>query len=231
MKRTFFLLILVLLSWKPTLQAQTVEDKLATDSVMIEKSDLAVDSMVTNVPLPLPRPVFSLAAPGFDGCSPWYMGTYGPSWYLHEGFNAQLSMSISAGIGKHAPSGVGFGQSAAFAYALPLSKRFSLAAGVYAQNMDWGAYHNTDVGFSAVLGYKVNDVVSLYAYGTKSFKPKDDFRSVGYFPMYMDYVRDRIGAMAEFKIGENAAIQISVEHSSSPAPRMSEPIRSDIFPR
>ena len=231
MKKSFLLLILFLGGVCFSAQAQQLEDKAVMDSVNIENGAMVADTLTTRTPLPLPRPVFSLAAPGFDGCSPWYMGTYGPSWYLHEGFNAQLSMSISAGIGKHAPSGVGFGQSAAFAYALPLSKRFSLAAGVYAQNMDWGAYHNTDVGFSAVLGYKVNDVVSLYAYGTKSFKPKDDFRSVGYFPMYMDYVRDRIGAMAEFKIGENAAIQISVEHSSSPAPRMSEPIRSDIFPR
>lgn len=230
MKRSFFLLIFLVGSLLCTAQAQTVVEKTATDTVTIENGDLAVDSLPTNVPLPLPRPVFSLAAPGFDGCSPWFRGTYGPSWYLHEGFNAQLGMSISAGLGKHAPSGVGFGQSAAFAYALPLNKRFSLAAGVYAQNMDWGAFHNTDVGFSAVLGYKVNDAISLYAYGTKSFKPKNDFRNVGYFPLYMDYVRDRIGAMAEFKIGENAAIQISVERSSSPAPRSGAPIRSDVFP-
>lgn len=230
MKRSFFLLICLIGGLFFTAHAQTVVEETAMDSVTIENGRLLPDTLATRTPLPLPRPVFSLAAPGFDGCSPWFMGTYGPSWNLHEGFNAQLSMSISAGLGKHAPSGVGFGQSAAFAYALPLNKRFSLAAGVYAQNMDWGAYHNTDVGFSAVLGYKVNDVVSLYAYGTKSVKPKDDFRNVGYFPLYMDYVRDRIGAMAEFKIGENAAIQISVEHSSSPAPRCSAPVRSDIFP-
>lgn len=30
-------------------------------------------------------------------------------WRLHEGFNAQLGMSLTAGIGKHAPRGVGFG--------------------------------------------------------------------------------------------------------------------------
>ena len=230
MKRPFFLLVCLVGSLFLSAQAQTVVEEAAVDSLPIAGSAPEADTLATRTPLPLPRPVFSLAAPGFDGCSPWYMGTYGPSWNLHEGFNAQLSMSLSAGLGKHAPSGVGFGQSAAFAYALPLNQRFSLAAGVYAQHMDWGAYRNTDVGFSAVLGYKVNDVVSLYAYGTKSFKPKDDFRSVGYFPLYMDYVRDRIGAMAEFKIGENAAIQISVERSSSPAVRSNVPVRSDLFP-
>ena len=230
MKKYIFLLFSMWCASVLLAPAQTVGEKTSVDTLMVEKDQLLSDSLTTQMSLPLSGPVFRLAAPGFDGCSPWFLGTYGPTWDLHQGFNAQLSMSITAGLGKHAPSGVGFGQAAAFAYALPLSKRFSLAAGVYAQNMDWGPYRNTDVGFSAVLGYKVNDVVSLYAYGTKSFMPKNDFRSVGYFPLYMDNVRDRIGAMAEFKIGENAAIQISVERSSGSAPRSVVPVRSDIFP-
>ena len=230
MKRYISFLFLLSFLIVHSVQAQTEVERTLSDTLLSEKNVLMTDSMATEMSLPLSGPVFRLAAPGFDGCSPWFLGTYGPSWDLHEGFNAQLSMSITAGLGKNVPSGVGFGQAAAFAYALPLSKRFSLAAGVYAQNMDWGPYRNTDVGFSGVLSYKVNDVVSLYAYGTKSLMPKNDFRHMGYFPLYMDNVRDRIGAMAEFKIGENAAIQISVERSSGSVPRSNVPVRSDIFP-
>lgn len=227
MKIYLFLLFVFVGGMSVSVQAQKIVDETSLDTINV---DGVADSMSIYVPLPVSQPVFYMAAPGFDGCSPWFMGTYGSAWFLHKGFNAQLSMSITAGLGKHAPSGVGFGQSAAFAYALPVNNRFSIAGGIYAQNMDWGAYCNTDVGFSAVMGYKLTDVISLYAYGTKSFKPKDNFRNVGYFPLYMDQVRDRIGAMAEFKLGENAAIQVSVERSSSPSSRNLIPVHSTIFP-
>ena len=101
-------------------------NKLVTDSSAVatvsEVGAPVSDSLSVRLQLPAPRPLFSLAAPGFDGCSPWFMGSYGSAWDLHEGFNAQLSLSVAAGIGKYAPSGVGFGQSGAFAYAAPLSK-------------------------------------------------------------------------------------------------------------
>lgn len=161
-------------------------------------------------------PALSLSAPGFYGLTPWSYAADGLSWRLHEGFNAQLSMSLSIGLGKGSPSGVGFGQSAVFAYALPLSKRFSVAAGVYADNMDWGGFRSTDGGVAAAVQYRLSDVVSLYAYGTKSFLPKKNRFLYAPGPYYSGFYglpvpTDRIGAMAEFKIGKNAMIQVSVE--------------------
>ena len=143
-------------------------------------------------------------------------------------------MSLTAGFGKGAPSGVGFGQSASVAYALPIGKKCSLAAGIYAQNFDWGPLHRTDVGIAAAFGYHVNERISLYAYATKSFLPKNDFLPTPGHLWWDWQLRDRIGAMAEFKIGKNAAVQVSIEHSSSPS-RMplppAPPSRNDFMTR
>ena len=84
-------------------------------------------------------PMLHFSAPGFNGFSPWNYGAM-PVWQMHEGFNAQLGLSLTAGFGKGAPHGVGFSQQAAFGYAMPLSKRFAVAAGIYANNMDWGGF-------------------------------------------------------------------------------------------
>ncbi len=161
-----------------------------------------------------------LTAPMYDIASPALPGPFG-GWRLHEGLNAQVGLSVTAGIGKGAPRGVGFGQTAAFAYVLPLSKKVSFAAGVYARNMDWGAYRSTDVGIAGTLAYRPSDRVSLYLYGTKSFMPRGDRGRYGYFgePWY-DNFKDRIGAAAEFKIGDNASIGVSLEYGHSDAPRM-----------
>lgn len=145
-----------------------------------------------------------------EGCAPWAV-PYGGTWRLHEGFNAQFSLGVSAAFGKHAPHGAGFNQSAAFVYAVPLTQRLSVAAGVYAGNMDWGAFHQTEAGLTALLAYRVNPAVSLYAYASKGFFPRRDTRPGGYFPMFYPPAGDRFGAMAEFKLGRNAAIQVSVE--------------------
>lgn len=158
---------------------------------------------------------FPIAAPGTEGCAPWAM-PYGGGWRLHEGFNAQLSLGVTAAFGKHAPRGVGFSQGAAFVYAVPLTQRLGVAAGVYASNVDWGASHQTEAGLTALVAYRVNPSVSLYGYVAKSFYPRSDARLGGCFPMYYPGAGDRIGAMAEFKLGEKAAIQVGVECTSEP---------------
>ena len=173
----------------------------------------ATDSLSLSLPWSVP---LSFAGYGLDGCHPAYGGLYGPQWRLHEGFNAQLGLSVSAAFGKHAPKGVGFGQHAAFAYVLPVTSRFSVAAGIYAGNLDWGPWRQTDVGISGVLAYRLNERINLYAYGSKSFLPRQSafrFRRDP-VPVFLDRMRDRIGAAAEFKIGNNATIGVSVEHSS-----------------
>lgn len=159
-------------------------------------------------------PPFSLAAPGFDGCAPWSV-PYGGAWRLHEGLNAQFSLGVTAALGRHAPRGAGFSQGAAFVYAVPLTQRLSVAAGVYAAHMDWGAFRQTEAGVAALVAYRVNPAVSLYGYVSKSFFPRDGLRG-GPFPLFLPSGGDRVGAMAEFKIGNHAAIQVGVECASEP---------------
>ena len=207
----FYLLLLVICWGMMEGRAQTPSDEVRQDDKEVVRPALLCDSLPVSLALPAPHSLFYMSAPGFDGCGLGHLLGYGPVWDLHQGFNAQFGMSVTAGLGKHAPRGVGFGQSIALAYAQPLGNRFSLAGGLYVQNMDWGSFHQKDVGLAAVLGYKVNESISLYAYGAKSILPESGFRPLGYFPFAGDQVRDRIGAMADFKISDQVKIQVSIE--------------------
>jgi hypothetical protein len=155
------------------------------------------------------------------------------SWRLHQGFNAQLSMNVTSAFGKGAPSGVGFGQSIALAYAAPVSKKVNVAVGVHAQNMDWGAYHHNNVGVSAAVTYRPNDNVYVTGYVVMNFGPRRvrptytpcaslyplrpaslAFGPQRFLPhpyLYDDF-STRIGASADFKIGEHSYIHVSFEH-------------------
>lgn len=165
--------------------------------------------------LPWFEPSLTLGGCGLGGyglCG----GLYAPAWRLHEGFNAELGLSLSVGLGRHAPKGVGFGQTAAFAYLLPVTNRLSVAAGIFAHNMDWGAWRRTDVGVAGVMAYQLGERVSLYAFGSKTFLPRENGfnRRRDPSPLFFDLPRDRFGAAAEFKIGNNAMIGVSVERTS-----------------
>lgn len=222
MKRFFLLLMGISLTL--ALSAQTENDGrsyvMPIDSIdECDDGHEVVDGVRTEALEPIADiPVATLplgrwAAPGGYGFAPWSAG-FLPAWNLHEGFNAQLGMSVTAGFGKHAPRGVGFGQSAAFAYAGELSPRFSAAVGVYADHIDGGGYQATDGGVAASLRYRLNDSVNLYAYVTKSFLSSAAERARrGFSPYGPPMPRDRIGAMAEFKVGKNALIQVSVERN------------------
>lgn len=225
LKVGFLFVILAVFGSGISLQAQVLEtigQEREFDDAFVHADTLAADSLdkaltdSASLTLPWNVPVLDIGGFGLDGCSPFYSGMYGSSWRLHEGFNAQFSLSLSAAFGKHAPKGVGFGQTAAFAYLKPITSKLSLAAGVYATNMDWGPWRQTDVGFAGIVAYQVNEHINLYTYGSKTFMPRQsDFRfRPDPFPFYLDRPRDRIGAAAEFKIGKNAMIGISVERSS-----------------
>ncbi len=189
-------------------------EKDAPMRTVVELPDTAsADTAALHADEALALPFLDLGAPGLDGCAPWDYGLAGPSWRLHEGFNAQLSLSLTAAFGKGAPSGVGFGQSVALAYALPLNKRFDVAAGLYAGHLDWGSYQGTEAGIAALFRYRLTDAISLYAYGSKRLAPSRSLHH-SFFPLYLPMPKDRIGAMAEFKIGNNAMIQVSVERNS-----------------
>ena len=129
------------------------------------------------------------------------------TWVLHEGFNASIGMNLTFSPSKHAPSGVGFGQDAAFMYAVPLNKRLSVAGGVYASNLSWGFLTYRNVGIAGVAAYKVNDRISLYAYGNKSLAVRHPYYT---YPL-PDYCPDRIGGMVNFKLNESSSISIGME--------------------
>lgn len=147
------------------------------------------------------------------GITPFHCGY--ATWQLHEGLNASFGMNVTFSPSRYAPSGVGFGQDAAFFYARPLTKRFSMAAGLYASNMNWGGMNYRNIGFAAIAGFQVNERISLYAYGTKSFMPK---RSPFYYPL-PNFDPDRIGGMVNFKLGESSSFSIGVEGLRYPGVR------------
>lgn len=220
MKRFYLFIVCLLASY--TLHAQTDEGSqhrrwndafLQTQQDSLKSDTLSLAGEVANSRLSLPWnvPTLSMGAYGIGGILP---NGYDPTWRLHEGFNAQFGLSMTAGLGKHSPKGVGFGQSAAFAYVVPLSKRLSVAAGITATNFDWGMWRMTNVGVGGVLAYQVNDRINLYAFGQKSFLPRaTSFQQQRklHFPVFFDHPSSSFGAAAEFKIGNNAMIGVSVE--------------------
>lgn len=129
------------------------------------------------------------------------------NWELHKGFNASLGMHVTFSPSKYAPSGVGFGQDAAFMYAVPINNRFSVAAGLYATNMDWGFINYKNIGIAGVAAFKLNDKITLYGYGNKSLMPQ---RSPFYYPL-PNFSPDKLGGMINFKIGESSSISFGVE--------------------
>lgn len=140
------------------------------------------------------------------GITPLNLGGYA-NWDLHKGFNASIGMSVSVGLGKHALSGVGFGQDAAFLYAVPLNNRVSVAGGVYATNMDWGNYSYRNVGVAGIVAFKATDRITLYGYGNKSIMPQRRFPA---YPL-PNFTPDKFGGMVNFKVGESASFSIGVE--------------------
>ena len=140
-------------------EVRTVPDSVAAAQVAAPADSIAAQSE-NYYPI---TPLFACSSPLFSELSFMGGGPGGLVWPLHEGFNAAFSASVTAGLGKHAPRGAGWGQTAAFAYMMPLGKKFSFAGGVYADHFTWGPFGFTDVGLAAQLGYRVNDRVALYA--------------------------------------------------------------------
>lgn len=202
-----YILLLTLFCPLPVL-AQTENPKsLPSDSLsttLHAEQLMAKDTL--SVPLPAPVPQHYLYSP-FDmyGITPFNYGY--ATWELHKGFNASIGMNVTFSPSKYAPSGVGFGQDAAFLYAVPLNKRFSVAGGLYASNFNWGGINYRNVGITGIAAFKVNERISLYAYGNKSLMPK---RSPYYYPM-PNFAPDRIGGMINFKFNESSSISIGVE--------------------
>lgn len=177
-----------------------------------EELPLVSDSL--DVPLTAPIPQVGSSIPfSMYGITPFDYGF--ATWDLHKGLNASVGMNVTFSPSKYAPSGVGFGQDAAFLYAVPLNKRFSVAGGVYASNMSWGGLNYRNVGITGIAAFRVNERISLYAYGNKSLMPH---RSSLYYPL-PNFAPDRLGGMINFKLGESSSISFGVEGIKYPGYR------------
>ncbi len=132
-------------------------------------------------------------------------------WDLHPGLNMNLGASVFAGFGDYAPSGAGFAQNISGMYALPLTKKLSLAFGGYFVNSNWGGFNFRDAGLNAVLGYQFNEHWEGYLYGQKSLmEPK-----IGW-PYYdMHELGDRIGAAIRYKFNPSFYVQLNLEYGTN----------------
>ena len=96
-------------------------------------------------------------------------------------------------------------------YAQPLTKRLSVAGGVYMSHMDWGGFTYNQVGVAGVAAFQVNEKVSLYAYGSKALLPQK------VPPYWSPYVGgDRFGGMLHVKFNDTFSMGFSVERRSYP---------------
>ena len=188
--------------------SQNTENISVKDSVVnadnIINSEFPKDSLDTKLFAPF-TPVGMSTPFGMYGITPFSYNY--ANWELHKGFNASLGMHVTFSPSKYAPSGVGFGQDAAFMYAVPINNRLSVAGGLYATNMDWGFINYKNVGIAGVAAFKLNDKITLYGYGNKSLMPQ---RSPLYYPL-PNFSPDKLGGMINFKIGESSSISFGVE--------------------
>lgn len=215
MKSLYFVILFVLM---PVLCMAQVDGSTLSvnDSVFSKSQDTETDTYQTpglitgkdSLSTPLVAPIMQAGMyPSFSmyGISPFSYNY--ASWELHKGFNASLGMHVTFSPSKYAPSGVGFGQDAAFMYAVPINSRFSVAAGLYATNMNWGFINYKNIGIAGVAAFKLNDKITLYGYGNKSLMPQ---RSPLYYPL-PNFSPDKLGGMINFKIGESLSISFGVE--------------------
>ncbi len=171
-----------------------------TEDVMLPDSTLNLPTL--NSYGQMPRYINSWAMNGFMGYH---------NWDLHKGMNMNLGASVFAGFGDYAPSGAGFAQNISGMYALPLTKRLSLAFGGYFVNADWGGINFRDAGLNVVLGYKFNEHWEGYLYGQKSLmEPK-----VAWLYYNINELGDRIGAAIRYRFNPAFYVQLNIEYGTN----------------
>lgn len=129
------------------------------------------------------------------------------NWNLHKGLNMNIGASVFAAFGKGTPSGAGFAQDVSLMYALPLSKRVTLALGGWISNVFWSGARITDAGLSAVLGYRFSERLEGAAFVRKSLVDKR-------MPLryaVMNDVGDRIGASLKYNFSPSFSVQLTVQ--------------------
>lgn len=138
------------------------------------------------------------------------------NWELHRGLNMNLGASVFASFGKGTPSGAGFAQDLSLMYALPLTKRLSLALGGWVSNVFYANRRFTDAGLSAVLGYKFDEHWEASAFVKKSLVVNNVHYSYG----AMQDLGDRIGASVKYNFSPSFSVQLTVQAAryNAPAP-------------
>lgn len=139
---------------------------------------------------------------------PLYWGNW-YNWSLHKGMNVSLGASVLAEFGKNARGGAGFTQNVSAMYAVPVTKKLSVAVGGYFNNIMW--QHDTwrEAGVSAIMGYKFNDHWEAYLYGQKSLAGNRRFMPCTVYDI--SNIGDRIGAAVKYNVNPNFSFQVSVE--------------------
>lgn len=139
---------------------------------------------------------------------PLYWGNW-YNWSLHKGMNVSLGASVFAEFGKNARGGAGFTQNVSAMYAVPVTKKLSVAVGGYFNNIMW--QHDTwrEAGVSAIMGYKFNDHWEAYLYGQKSLAGNRRFMPCTVYDI--SNIGDRIGAAVKYNVNPNFSFQVSVE--------------------
>ena len=177
---------------------------------------------------------------------PLYWGNW-YNWSLHKGMNVSLGASVFAEFGKNARGGAGFTQNVSAMYAVPVTKKLSVAVGGYLNNINYAGGNWRDAGLSAVVGYRFNEHWEAYVYGQKSltnnignrlrYSMYDGYYG-GYYgpgmggfggfsrnffgiPAYSVYdlsnMGDRIGATVRYNVNNNLSIEVSVENRWLPS--------------
>ena len=95
-------------------------------------------------------------------------------------------------------------------YVHSLTDRLVLAAGGFYDRLSWNGFNRNRFGINLMLGYKLTDRLSVYAYGSKAFSPGRG----GWIPMpWADNFSSRFGGMLHFKLSDAASISLSVEEA------------------
>lgn len=195
---------------------------------------IAVSNYAPDIPLAdslrLPEMDYSGRVMRYPSWSnPFWGGCWG--WDLHEGLNVSVGASATVASGGGRTTS-GFGQNIAVMYADAVSSKFSYAVGGYLNNYTFGPGAYREGGISAMLDYKVNDRLEVYAYAQLHLTHKDNgmpyYGMYGPYGMYSPYGMygqmgmdmmnggDRIGGGARYQIGKHSWIQLQVEYARVP---------------
>lgn len=212
-----FLSCLLLLSGNCLLQAQT-PDSLAREQQLNVLRESADDILNPYGPLTsiFYMPFDQLLAPWNTGCG-----------FLRQtpsGLSGSLTAFPTLASGASVPRGVGLGQSGTLLYTAPVNSRLSFMTGIHTGHMDWGGRSYRQAEVMGIAAYRLNDAVTLFAYGTKRLASEDmpvpfpqglNRYNAAYY-RDIDLPEERAGGSVRLQTGTRSYIHIDAEVSRTP---------------